>query len=143
MDDVFRSFCQSIIDTIKKNGFPEKKVALPLMQLYESADNKGLNFNKVLETLSSIEIDHKKTAERVIFFPKVKEPEPAPAVNPYEKLDLSKMNLEQMMSTAQRMMETMSPEQIASLKEMCDNMTDEERAQLVKQASDMGFFKKS
>ena len=55
MEPDYRQFVQSVIDNIKKNGFPEKKVAFPLERMYELAEAKGINFNKVLETLSEIQ----------------------------------------------------------------------------------------
>ena len=99
MEDAFREFCQNIIDNIKKNGFPEKKVAFPLMRLYESAEKKGVNLNNVLGTLRTIEIDHEKTPERIIFFPKQKaEPPKVEPPHPFAGIDFSNMDLSKMMS---------------------------------------------
>ncbi len=149
MDDVFRNFCQSIIDNIKKNGFPEKKVAFPLERMYELADQKGINFNKVLETLHAIEIEHQKTPEKIIFYPRPKAPEPEAAApsNPFlgmdfSNLDFSNMDMGKLMSAAQEMMKQMTPEQLASARQMFDNMSNEERAALLRRAEDMGLFKK-
>jgi hypothetical protein len=142
MDDVFRSFCQSVIDNIKKNGFPEKKVAFSLERMYALAEDKGVNFNKVLETLKSIEIEHQKTPEKIIFFPKLKTPPPqtAPTSNPFLGMDFSKMDIGRMMSQAAEMMKHMTPEQLAAAKQMAENMSAEERAELMRQAEEMGFI---
>ena len=47
----YGEFIVKIMSTLEKNGFPEKRVSLPLEKMYESAHAKGLNFNKVLEFL--------------------------------------------------------------------------------------------
>ena len=73
-EPTYRQFVQTVIDNIKKNGFPEKKVAFGLEKLYEAAEKKNINFNKVLQTLDEIQIAHEKTPEKIVFFPK-----PAPA----------------------------------------------------------------
>src|SRR5690606_31586434 len=71
MSDKTGEFIANLINNLSKNGFPEKKVALPLEALYESAHNKGVNFNKVLTFLSEEkEIAHEKTPTKIIFFQK-------------------------------------------------------------------------
>lgn len=144
MDATFRNFCQSIIDNIKKNGFPEKKVAFPLERMYELAEKKGVNFNKALETLHDIEIEHQKTPEKIIFFPRPKTPEPPPSPpsTPFAGMDFSNMDMGKMMSMAADMMKNFSPDQLAAAKQMYDNMSDEERAAMLRQAREMGFFPK-
>lgn len=139
MDETYRNFCQSIIDNIKKHGFPEKKVAFPLERMYEAAEKRGVNFNKVLETLCSIQIDHQKTPEKIIFFPRAPEPNPeTPA--PFPGMDGEGMDMGKMMSMASQMMQNMSPEQLASIQKMYENMSDEDKAALIEQARNMGFF---
>jgi hypothetical protein len=141
MDENYRNFCQNIIDNIKKNGFPEKKVAFPLERMYEVATKRGVNFNKVLETLRSIQIDHQKTPEKIIFFPRAPEPEskPAPA-GPFPGMDGASFDMDKMMSMASQMMQNMSPEQLASIQKMYENMSDEDKAALIEQARNMGIF---
>ena len=65
--DALESFTATIVRNLAKNGFPSRKVALPLERLYESADQKGLSFNRVLERLAAEGITHEKTPERVVF----------------------------------------------------------------------------
>ena len=164
MDETYRNFCQSIIDNIKKNGFPDKKVAFPLEQMYEAAEAKGVNFNKVLETLKSIQIDHKKTPEKIIFFAADREPQiPAPVPitdadtasdpqnpqmsNPFAAFGglpfgQMPMDMGQMMSMAAEMMKNLSPEQLAAVRDMYENMSDEEKTSILEQAKDIGMFPK-
>jgi hypothetical protein len=65
-------FIANLLKNLMQNGFPEKKVALPLEKLYESAHSKNVNFNKVLTfLLEEKDIDHEKTSTKIIFFPKL------------------------------------------------------------------------
>ncbi len=152
--DSYRKFVQSVIDNVKKNGFPDKRVAFPIETLYEAAEKKGINFNKVLETLDSILIAHEKTPEKIIFYAKdrIQQNEPAnpeasaPNINPegFANLDptmFKNMNMQEMMTAAAAMMQNMSPEQLEAIKSMYDNMSDEEREALMAQAEKFGFFK--
>jgi len=143
MEDAIRKFCQNIIDNIKKNGFPEKKIAFPLMRLYESAEKKGINLNKVLDTLRAIEIEHEKTPDKIIFFPKPKaEPPKVEPPHPFAGIDFSNMDLSKMMSMAGELMKQMTPEQLAEAERMTRNMSPEESAALIEQAKQMGLFPK-
>ncbi len=146
--DKYRKFTQSVIDNIKKNGFPDKKVSFPLDQLYDSAYNKGLNFNKVLETLDLIKIGHVKTTEKIIFYPKDKMDAPVehwfdPKINEVMKhvtLDNFKgVNLEEMLQKANSMVDSMSSEQKEKMLSMYENMTDEEKQEMINKAKELGF----
>jgi hypothetical protein len=66
-DDSSGKFITNIIAILEKNGFPENQVSLPLEKMYESAHEKGINFNKVLEYLATKGIAHAKTTEKIIF----------------------------------------------------------------------------
>ncbi len=149
-DTEYRAFVQNVIDNVKKHGFPDKKVAFPLEQLYEAAEEKGLNFNKVLETLDGIQIAHTKTPEKIIFYPKDREP-PSPSPRPSTDIDmnlsvdldpamLENMDLNGMMQAAAAAMKNMSPEQLQSIKSMYDNLSDEERAAMIEQARKLGLL---
>ena len=145
-DDEYRKFVQSVIDNVKKNGFPDKKVSFPLEQMYEIAEEKGINFNKVLETLDEIQIAHVKTPEKIIFYPKDRMPLPETETNPMQAFanidlgDLKNMNMSDIMAAATKMMQNMSPEQLKSIKGTYENMSDEERAALIENAKKMGLF---
>ena len=53
MIETIETFVANITRTLEKNGYPGKRVALPLERMYEVAHEKGLNFNKALEVLQS------------------------------------------------------------------------------------------
>ncbi len=153
----YRAFVQSVIDNIKKNGFPEKRVAFPLEKMYEIAYEKGFNFNKVLATLKEIKIDHKKTEEKIIFFPENEElkktaPKPAENPRPANPMDafanmgdlnpdmFKNMNMTDMMSAASSMMKNMKPDQINAMKDMYENLSEEEKKEIMDKAKGLGIF---
>ena len=150
-EDKYRRFVQNIIDNIKKHGFPDKRVAFPIESLYEAAEKKDINFNKVLETLDSIQIAHEKTPEKIIFYPKDRVQQTAPPSEPdlpgidpgmFRNLDpgmFRNMNFQEMMSAAAGMMQNMSPQQLEAIKSMYENMSDEERLALMEQAKKLGL----
>lgn len=117
-------FIEKILQTLKTNGFPQKKVSLPTEKMYEVADSKGLSFNQVLEQLKS---QHQINAE----------------IGP-EKIIFSQtsqtMNPQDMMKQAQEMMSKMSPEEMQKIKDMFDNMTPEQKEEIMKKGKDMGIL---
>lgn len=111
-----------IISNIETNGFPAKKVSLPLEKMYEVADNKGENLNKILEELKAQGIDHEKTTDKIIFKSAL------PNLDP------------QAFAKAQEMMKGMGEQEMQKLQEQVANMSDEEKEKLMEQAKAMGLF---
>lgn len=169
-DAGYRTFVQNVIDNIKKNGFPQKKVSFDIEKLYEAASKKDINLNKVLITLEEIQIAHEKTPEKIVFFPKDKDKDkdieidrdkedvdtaqnPIPTefdVTMFKNLDpsmfgnfdlsnLKGMNMPSMMGAVAKMMKNMSPEQMDSIKNTVENLTDEQKQDLMDKASKLGF----
>ena len=62
----YGEFITNIMKVLDDNGFPEKRVSLPLERMYETAHEKGINFNKVLAFLKEKGVDHEKTPEKII-----------------------------------------------------------------------------
>ncbi len=116
------SLIDQILSNIKSNGFPAKKVSLPLEKMYEVADNKGENLNTVLEELKTQGIDHEKTLDKIIF----KSALPNLGPEGFEK--------------AQEMMKDMGPEEMQKLQDQVANMSEEEKEKLMEQAKAMGLF---
>ncbi|NRA66705.1 MAG: hypothetical protein HRU19_19615 [Pseudobacteriovorax sp.] len=143
----YGGFIVKIIETLQKNGFPEKKVALPLEKLYESAYDRGLNLNKVLEYLKSEEkIDHEKTTEKIIFS-SLEEASTTSSDFDWSKAAdmLQKMsggNPGDLLKQAQEIMSKMPPEQMQQMMETFKNMSPEKKDELVKQGKDLGFIPK-
>lgn len=120
----YEPFLSNIVGILTKNGYPAKRVSLPLEKMYEVAYEKGLNFNKVLTHLEAQGIAHEKTTDKLVFFPAALA---APSAD--DAPDFSAM-----MAKAQELMSNMSPEQLQHIKSMIDNMSPEERDALMQQA---------
>ncbi|MBQ48391.1 MAG: hypothetical protein CMP10_13305 [Zetaproteobacteria bacterium] len=155
----YGSFITTIICNLEKNGFPEKQVALPMEKLWESAHNKGLNLNKVLEFLKEKkDIDHKKDGERIVFFKKVEisdniqnstetqdvvkdMPNMGNIFNEMGNLgDMKNMNMKDMFAQASAMMKNLNPQQLDAIKSMYENMDEDQKNEMMKKAKDMGMF---
>lgn len=120
----YDQFLGSIQNTLEKNGYPAKHVALPLERMYEVAHEKGLNFNKALTLLDERGVAHEKSTERIIFFPKSEVVAPS---------------MHDMMAEAQRVVSSMSPDEMQQLMKLYQNMTSEQQADIVQKAKDMGL----
>lgn len=116
------SLKDQILNNLKSNGFPTKKVSLPLEKMYEVADDKGENLNKILEDLKLEGIEHDKTADKIIF----KSAMPNLGPEAFEK--------------AREMMSKMDPEELRKMQEQVANMSEEEKEKLMEQAKAMGLF---
>jgi hypothetical protein len=121
-----------IIKNLELNGFPEKSVSLPLEKLYEVADKKGENLNKILEELATEGTNHTKTDEKIVF--SNISPVQESSFNPED------MNLDgDMMKKVQEMMSSMKPEDLQKIKEKVTNMSSDEQSDLMKKAKKMGL----
>jgi hypothetical protein len=140
-NDKLVSFVDHLTAQLAKNGYPERRVAFPIERLYESADAKGLSFNKVLEVLAERGIGHEKTPEKVIFSPAVVASEvtgPDPLAG-FDPAMLEGMSQEQLIAAAQAAMQQMNPDQLAALQSMLEGMTPEQQAAMVEQARKLGL----
>lgn len=122
-DPQYDEFLGHILKSLEKNGYPDRRVGLPLERMYEVAYDKGLNFNKALTLLEERGVSHEKSAERVIFFPKA----------------AAAKSFKDMMAEAQKAVDSMSPQVRDELMKMYQNMTAEQKADIVKKAQEMGL----
>ncbi len=111
-----------ILSNLKSNGFPSKKVSLPLEKMYEVAESKGENLNTILEEMKAQGIENEKTPDKIIF----KSAMPNLDAAGFEK--------------AQEMMKGMDPKEMQKLQEQVANMSEEEKEKLMEQAKAMGLF---
>ena len=116
------SLKDQILANLKNNGFPAKKVSLPLEKMYEIADNKGENLNKILDELKLQGVEHEKTIDKIIF----KSAMPNLDGDAFQR--------------AQEMMSSMDPEELRKIQEQVANMSDEDKQKLMEQAKAMGLF---
>lgn len=115
---------EMIIKNLTANGYPMKKVSLPLEKMYEVADNKGANLNVILDELSAEGTAHEKNGDKIIFF----------AQRP------ANMSKEDLMSQAQEAMGKMTPEEMQKIQDMVANMSPEQQQEMMKKAQEMGLI---
>ena len=124
-------FIALVMKNLEKNGFPERRVSVDLETLYETAENKRLSLNNVLDEMKKRGVDHIKKGDKIIF---LSAPQP----------DYNALFTPEMFAQAQEMMQNMSPEERAATQnqaqEMLRNMSPEEQAQLFEQAKKMGMM---
>ena len=120
------SLKEQILKNLESNGFPVKKVSLPLEKMYEVADSKGENLNTILEELSSQGIAHEKTLDKIIFKSDLKGAMPNLKGDAFDK--------------AQEMMANMDPEELKKIQDQIASMSEEDKAKLMEQAKSMGLF---
>ncbi len=129
-------FIADLLQTLNKNGFPSKKVALPLEKMYEIAHQKGLNFNKILAELETQDIMAEKSTQRGIFSPKKEMASAAPLG--FDPSVFAGLDPTQMMEKVQEVLKTMTPEQMDAVKKTFDNLSAEEKADILKKGKEMG-----
>lgn len=139
--DTLATFVDHVVTQLTKNGFPERRVSFPIERMYESADAKGLSFNRVLEVLAERGVAHEKTPEKVVFFPATALPS-MPDLGAFPGLDpamLAGLSPEQLIAAAQAAMQQLSPEQLAAMRAMVEGMTPEQQADMIEQARKLGL----
>lgn len=152
-EDQFIDFIKS---TLEKNGFPEKKVSLPLTKVQSAAEGKGLDLDMILSRLKMGSIYSELTAEKIVFSDSEPEEPTGDAGNPFANMAgmgglgdmlggmdlgaLKNMSQEELMGQVSSMMGNMTPEQQASMMDMYQNMSDEEKENIMNKGKDMGLF---
>jgi hypothetical protein len=118
-----KEFIFKIMQTLKSNGFPEKRVSLPTEKMYEVADNKGLSFNVVLQELkANHNIDAEIGPEKIVFS------------------QIIPIKQEDMLKQAQEMMSQMDPSELKKLQDMFMKMSPEEKEEILKRGKDLGLI---
>lgn len=121
-------FIGQIIETLNSNGFPQKRVSLPAEKMYEAADNRDLNFNKVLNVMrDEHDINSQIEGDKVIFSHEYEEKGP-------------RIPKEDMYKQAQDMMAQMNPEELKRMQDMIMNMSPEDKEELMKKGKDLGLI---
>lgn len=120
-----KEFVEKILQTLKTNGFPQKRVSLPTEKMYEVAESKGFSFNTVLEILKTeYAVVSDIGPDKIIFSPVTTAPK----------------NPEEMIKQAQEMMAKMDPEELRKIQEMFTNMSAEEKEEILKKGKDLGLL---
>jgi len=151
-EDQFIDFIKS---TLEKNGFPDKKVSLPLAKVKSAAEGKGLDLDMILSRLKMGSVYSEMTEEKIVFSDTEAE-EPAGEGSPFANMGgmgglgdmlggmdlgaLQNMSQEDLMGQVTNMMQNMTPEQQQSMMEMYQNMSDEDKENIMDKGKDMGLF---
>jgi hypothetical protein len=147
-----KKFIAQIVTNLESNGFPEKSVSLPTEKMYESADNKGLSFNAVLDQMKidhgiDFEIGDEKTVFTML---QVETSEVGTSesndsagmggfMDGLKDLDLGSLGGGDMMKKAQEMMSKMDPKELERMKNMFMGMSEEEKEEVMQKGRDMGI----
>ena len=124
----------SIKHSIKKNGFPKRVVRLPFKAVYESCKRHNTTLKNVLDSLIKDKIVGTIQGDHIEF----RSPD-----NPASKTDKRTQpdntswvnglpDFGSLKETAQSYMSKMTPEQIAEIRKTIENMSDEEKQNIVK-----------
>ncbi len=122
---------KSILNSIKKNGYPDKKVNLPFQTIFSACKKHGLKLSDVLKSLKEKGILSEIGNEKVLFYAKQEKKADDPT------FDSSESN---MFKAAMDKVKDMDPKTLNDLKQKVMNMSAEERAELMSKAKD--FLKK-
>jgi hypothetical protein len=143
-------FIEKMKSTLTKNGFPEKKVSLPLEKVKAAAESRKLDLDFILSRLSMMDFPSTIDGDKVIFAVKQEE-----AANPFGDMGgmggmgdmfggldmgaLKNMSQEELMGQVSNMMKNMTPDQQSGMMDMYKNMSEEEKANILNKAGDMGI----
>ncbi|MCH2207520.1 MAG: hypothetical protein MK132_16810 [Lentisphaerales bacterium] len=150
-------FIEKIISTVEANGYPEKKVSLPLAKVKGAAESRGLDLDMILSRLGMKGFYGNVSGEKLIFS-ETQEDQSSAGANPFANMgnmggmadmlggmDLSalqNMSQEELMEQVSNLMGNMTPEQQQGMMDMYQNMSDEEKEQILNKGKDMGLFNK-
>lgn len=127
---------ESIKHSIRKNGFPEKIVRLPFKPVYDACKKHGTSLTDVLDKLQEQQIFGKIIGNHLEFRSRekidIKPPSAgAPASDEFSWLQ-GTANLKGFQDASKKALEEMTPEKMAEARKMLENMSDEEKMNLVK-----------
>ena len=139
--DTKEQFIKQIEENLQGNGFPEKKVSLPLEKMYEIADSKGLSFNDVLREMKEKHgIESLLETERVIFSSTAQRDTEQKKPFSFNPEELKNMDQDELKDKAQSFMKSMSPEQMAEIQKTFANMSQEEKDEIMRKGKEMGLL---
>ena len=144
-------FIEKIKSTLEKNGFPQKKVSLPLEKVQAAAESRNLDLEFILSRLSMMEYPSSIEGDKILFAVESEE-QPQEQGNPFGAFggmadmfggmnmdNLKNMSQEDLMGQVANMVQNMTPEQQAGIMDMYNNMSDEEKSDIMNKAKDMGM----
>lgn len=130
---------ESILHSIRKNGFPEKVVRLPFKPVFDSSKKYGIALKQVLDNLKKQQIFGEISGDHIEFRSPEKLQEKMrtremPPQNPLSWMS-GFNNPEDMQKAAGEYLSKLTPEQIAEMREMAESMSDEDKENILKMIS--------
>jgi len=119
---------ESIRRSIARAGFPGKTVRLPFRPVYKSCRENGTSLGEVLGLLRQEKIFGRVTGDHIEF----RSSESAGAAAAREAGGAKAEPHENLEEMARRAMAQLSPEQLAEIRQQLENMSDEEKKDLLK-----------
>jgi len=125
---------ESIKHSIRKNGFPEKIVRLPFKPVYDACKNHGSSLTDVLDKLQGEKIFGKIVGNHVEFRSREKIDLKVPDGKPLDEFSWVKgaTNMKGFQSAAKDAMGKMTSEQMAEARKMIEDMSDQEKMDILK-----------
>jgi hypothetical protein len=125
---------ESIKHSIRKNGFPKKIVRLPFKPVYDACKRHGSSLTDVLDKLQGEQIFGKIVGNHVEFRSREKIDFKAPEKKTTNEFSWVKgaSNMEGFQNAAKDAMKKMNPEQMAEARKMIEDMSDQEKMDILK-----------
>ncbi len=124
---------QSIKHSIEKNGFPEKTVRLPFKPVYDSCKQHQTSLSAVLKNLEAEQIYGKIQGNHLAFYSAERL---QAEVKRQAESSASERQEGGLFDAAQESLKHLTPEQLALLKNQVENMSEEEKQNLMKLVAD-------
>lgn len=119
----------SILNSIEKNGYPDKKVSLPFKPIFQSCKKHSVSMSSVLNALDAKGVCHEMKDDRILFYDKNYQPKSAPEESPKIPEGLYKAAMDRLKG--------MDPEEVEKMKKKVMDMSPEEQQELLKKAKDL------
>ena len=127
---------ENILHSLKKNGFPQKKVALPFQAVFQACKREEIKLADVLNKLKAENVFSRVMGDKIHFQAQEFGESAATSDEKEEEFDFSN----KMFKDAMDKIQEMDPEELQRIEQQMDQMSPEERAELLKRAKDL--FKK-
>ena len=126
---------ESILNSIQKNGYPQKKVALPFQPIFQACKKQDTSLSKVLKNLEEKDVLNEMRDDRIIFYHRNTFRTQSKVDDPYDVP-------EDLLKEASERLKSMDPAELEKMKKKVMEMSPEERDNLMKQAQDIFGRKK-
>lgn len=120
----------NIIHSIKKNGYPQKKVALPFQSIFKACKSNNVSVSDVLKNLEASNIKSKIDGDKILFFD-------GDIAEQEDKTESSFGFSNKVVADAMKKLRELDPKELEKLKQQVKDMTPEEREAILKKAKDL------